>query len=100
MSVLAPTGELLFFVWAKKSNQKKAHPTAACFLRAETFTGGWQKGLPVPLPTRRVLRRQPYSDLGVLFPAKAPALGAADGRIMTHSETPDNKSIGSRKVSS
>jgi len=29
MSVLAPTGELLFFVWAKKSNQKKAHPTAA-----------------------------------------------------------------------
>ena len=35
MSVFAPTGELLFFVWAKKSNQKKAHPTATCILRAE-----------------------------------------------------------------
>jgi hypothetical protein len=54
MSVLAPTSELLFFVWAKKSNQKKAHQTAACFLRSKAFTGGWQKGLPVPLPTRRI----------------------------------------------
>jgi hypothetical protein len=54
MSVLAPTGELLFFVCAKKSNQKKAHPTAACFLRSKAFTGGWQKGSPVPLPTRRM----------------------------------------------
>ena len=54
MSVLAPTSELLFFVWAKKSNQKKAHPTAACILRSEAFAGGWQKGLPVPLPTRRI----------------------------------------------
>ena len=54
MSVFAPTGELLFFVWAKKSNQKKAHPTAACFLRSEAFVGGWQKGLPVPLPTCRI----------------------------------------------
>ena len=68
MSVLAPTGELLFFVWAKRSNQKKAHPTAACFLRAETFTGGWQKGLPVPLPTRRIhaatLRAIPSKSFG------------------------------------
>jgi hypothetical protein len=54
MSVLAPTSELLFFVWAKKSNQKKAHPTAAYFLRSKAFAGGWQKGLPAPLPTRRI----------------------------------------------
>ena len=73
MSVLAPTGELLFFVWAKKSNQKKAHPTAAYFLRSKAFTGGWQKGLPVPLPTRRVLRR-PYRAI----PSKR--FGARRGR--------------------
>ena len=54
MSVLAPTGELLSFAWPKESNQRKGHPTAACFLRSEAFTGGWQKGLPVPLPTRRI----------------------------------------------
>jgi hypothetical protein len=54
MSVLAPTGELLSFAWPKESNQRKGHPTAACFLRSKAFTGGWQKGLPVPLPTRRI----------------------------------------------
>ena len=54
MSVLAPTGELLCFAWPKESNQRKGHPTAACFLRSKAFTGGWQKGLPVPLPTRRI----------------------------------------------
>ena len=68
MSVLAPTGELLFFVWAKKSNQKKAHPTAACILRSEAFVGGWQKGLPVPLPTCRIhaatLRAIPSKSFG------------------------------------
>jgi len=41
MSVPAPTGELLSFVWPKESNQSKGHPTAACFLRSEAFTGGW-----------------------------------------------------------
>ena len=42
MSVLAPTGELLFFVWAKKSNQKKAHQTGAWILRPKAFAGGWR----------------------------------------------------------
>jgi hypothetical protein len=54
MSVLAPTGELLSFAWPKESNQRKGHPTAACILRSEAFTGGWQKGLPAPLPTCRI----------------------------------------------
>ena len=78
MSVFAPTGELLFFVWAKKSNQKKAHPTAACFLRAKAFTGGWQKGLPVPLPTCRIHAATAYSDMGRAIPSKC--FGARRGR--------------------
>jgi hypothetical protein len=79
MSVLAPTGELLFFVWAKKSNQKKAHPTAACILRSEAFAGGWQKGLPAPLPTRGIPAATTVLIVNGLFPAKASVLGAADG---------------------
>jgi len=75
MSVFAPTGELLFFVWAKKSNQKKAHPTAACFLRSKAFTGGWQKGLPVPFANLP----HPCGNPNGLFPVKALVLGAADG---------------------
>ncbi|MEY4210491.1 MAG: hypothetical protein RLZ92_871 [Pseudomonadota bacterium] len=54
MSVFAPTGELLSFAWPKESNQRKGHPTAACILRSKAFTGGWQKGRPVPLPTCRI----------------------------------------------
>ncbi|MEY4210320.1 MAG: hypothetical protein RLZ92_699 [Pseudomonadota bacterium] len=54
MSVLAPTSEILSFVWPKESIQRKDHPTAACILRSEAFAWGWQKGLPAPLPTRRI----------------------------------------------
>jgi hypothetical protein len=68
MSVLAPTGELLSFAWPKESNQRKGHPTAAYFLRSEAFAGGWQKGLPVPLPTHRIhaapLRAIPSKSFG------------------------------------
>ncbi len=48
MSVLAPTGELLSFAWPKESNQRKGHPTAACILRSEAFTGGLAKGTSCP----------------------------------------------------
>jgi hypothetical protein len=58
-SVPAPIGGLLFFVWAKKSNQKKAHPDAALILRAVVFVGGCQKGLPAPLATGATLRADP-----------------------------------------
>jgi hypothetical protein len=39
-SVLAPTGEILFFACPKKSIQKKRHPNAAIFLRSEAFERG------------------------------------------------------------
>ena len=68
MSVFAPTGELLSFAWPKESNQRKGHPTAACILRSEAFAGGWQKGLPAPLPTCRIhaatLRAIPSKSFG------------------------------------
>jgi hypothetical protein len=40
MTVLAPTGEILFFACPKKSIQKKRHPNAAYFLRSEAFERG------------------------------------------------------------
>ena len=78
MSVLAPTGELLFFVWAKKSNQKKAHQTGAWILRPKAFAGGWQKGLPAPLPTRRIPAATTLFRVGRAIPNKS--FGARRGR--------------------
>jgi len=38
-SVLAPTGEILFFAPPKKSIQKKGGPDAACSLRSSGLNG-------------------------------------------------------------
>ncbi|MEY4211248.1 MAG: hypothetical protein RLZ92_1629, partial [Pseudomonadota bacterium] len=70
MSVLAPTGELLSFAWPKESNQRKGHPTAAFFLRSETFTGVGKRDFLSLCQLAASMRQQPYSDLGELFPVK------------------------------
>jgi len=68
MSVLAPTGEILFFACPKKSIQKKRHPDAAYSLRSEAFERGCRKGLPAPSATRRIhaapLRANPFKSSG------------------------------------
>jgi len=46
MSGLGPTAEILSFVWPKESIQRKSHPDAAYFLRAEGFERGFRKGYP------------------------------------------------------
>ena len=71
MSVSGPTAGLLFFVWAKKSNQKKAHPVAALILRSVVFVGGCQKGHPWPSGNGRHPCRPPKG----LIPSKAAVLG-------------------------
>jgi len=66
--VLAPEGELLFFVWPKKSNQKKGHPVAACFLRSSLSTEVARRAIPGPLTTRCIhaapLRADPAESSG------------------------------------
>jgi hypothetical protein len=77
MSVLAPTGELLSFAWPKESNQRKGHPTAACFLRSKAFVG--VKGASCPFANLP----HPCGNPNGLFPTKALVLGAADGKTTT-----------------
>jgi hypothetical protein len=64
---------------AKKSNQRKGHPTAAYFLRSKAFAGGWQRDF-LSLCQLAASMRRPFG----LFPAKASVLGAADGKIKEH----------------
>ncbi|OAI04939.1 hypothetical protein A1353_12190 [Methylomonas methanica] len=75
MSVRGPTAAILFFVWPKKSIQKKGHPDAALILRAKAFAEGFRKGLPSPSENERPPCRSP---IGLISP-KAPVLGAAYG---------------------
>jgi hypothetical protein len=41
--LIAPTGELLFFAWPKKSNQKKGHPLPL-YPALRLFSRGLSKG--------------------------------------------------------
>jgi hypothetical protein len=66
MSVLAPTGEMLFFACPKKSIQKKRHPDAACFLRSSLLVGVAERGF-LPLRQRGASMRRPYRA----FPTKS-----------------------------
>ncbi|MBD9358162.1 hypothetical protein [Methylomonas albis] len=74
MSVLAPTGEILFFACPKKSIQKKRHPDAAYSLRSSLLNGVAERGF---LPLRQRAASMPH-PCG-LFRPKAPVLGAAYG---------------------
>jgi len=74
MSVLAPTSEMLFFAYPKKSIQKKRHPNAAYSLRSSLLNGVAERGF-LPLRQRAASLRRPYG----LIRSKAPVLGAAYG---------------------
>jgi hypothetical protein len=73
--VLAPDGELLFFVWPKKSNPKKCHPDAALILRSSLLNGVDKRG---SCPFANAMHPC-IAPIG-LFRSKAPVLGAAYGR--------------------
>jgi len=82
MSVLAPTGEILFFACPKKSIQKKRHPDAAYSLRSSLLNGVAERG-SLPLRQRAASMRRPYG----LIRSKAPVLSAAYGKkTITHTE--------------
>ncbi len=70
MSVPAPTSGILFFVWPKKSIQKKSHPDFALILRFSFFAGVGERGF---LPLRQRAASLPLPS--GLIPPKTAMLG-------------------------
>jgi hypothetical protein len=71
-SVLAPTSEILFFAYPKKSIQKKRYPDAALILRSEGFERGFPKGRPSPYVKRDASLHRPYRANHSVHPCASP----------------------------
>jgi len=76
MWVLGPTTEILFFVWPKKSIQKKGHPQPRKPLRSSLSAGVGRRAIHRPLPTRGIhaapLRAIPAESSGAQRGCKGP----------------------------